>query len=183
MADERTIDDNNRLAWPFALGIDLRDSGSSALRRAVKGIDHELQRRQADISASANPSLADPILAERLAPESIMAETSPPDAAGAKYTLAPERYLPRLGQTVLYRSRTGDYDLAALVVRTADSSSMAAMARSRDTDDPMRPLAATEVDLVVLTPGVDGHYREQAVPMWEPAQFSQTPRPRTWRPA
>jgi hypothetical protein len=78
---------------------------------------------------------------------------------------------PTLGRIVHYRSKTGDYDLAAIVTATSSSLSPAGLARSD-----VSPLSSdTHVHLHVFTPGKARHYQEPNVP------FDPTGAPGTWR--
>lgn len=85
----------------------------------------------------------------------------------------------RLGDDVLYRSRTGDYWLAAKVARTDRSSSTVALGRAKRHGIDLAILTASEVDLVVFSPGgaansPHGTYFERTIP------HDPTGQPGTW---
>lgn len=78
---------------------------------------------------------------------------------------------PTLGRIVIYRSNTGDYDLAALVTATRDSLTPEGLSRNQ-----VCPIeSATHVHLHVFTPGKARHYQELNVP------FDPNGGPRSWR--
>lgn len=82
---------------------------------------------------------------------------------GLASVMAPE--LPHLGADVMYRSRTGDYWLAAKVSRTYLSSSPEALERAKGAGRLfMVDLKPDEVDLTVFTPG--GSYVEGEPSQW-----------------
>lgn len=85
---------------------------------------------------------------------------------------------PDLGRIVRYQSKTGDYELAAIICRNTDSSSDVAIARSADFIDgglAVLDRDASEVDLTVFTPGVCGTYPEHSIP------YDPDGAPGTWR--
>jgi hypothetical protein len=98
---------------------------------------------------------------------------------------------PTIGRTVIYRSRTGDYDLPAIITGTRETMSSVGLARA-DSEEGQRLILSTEthVHLHVFTPGAQGSYQEHDVPM-HPATLAEhigvrretraQPEPRTWR--
>jgi hypothetical protein len=97
--------------------------------------------------------------------------------------------VPTIGRIVIYRSKTGDYDLPAIITGTRDSMSAAGMARAGDDAEKLVLSTPTHVHLEVLTPGAQGRYQEHNVPMCPLTVAQQTgvaheapkPEPRSWR--
>lgn len=98
---------------------------------------------------------------------------------------------PTIGRIVTYRSKTGDYDLPAIITGTRETMSAAGLARA-DAEEGERLILSTEthVHLHVFTPGAQGSYQEHNVPM-HPTTLAEhigvrretraQPEPRTWR--
>lgn len=95
-------------------------------------------------------------------PENVGMSPDRSEAAGiAKAPPSP----PKLGEEVLYHSRTGDYWLAAKVCRTVHSSSPEAVERAQVQGRFfIQPLGLFQVDLTVFTPG--GSYVEGDPSQW-----------------
>lgn len=87
---------------------------------------------------------------------------------------------PSIGRIVTYRSKTGNYDVPAIVTATADSLWSEGVERG---DVP--PLDSPEhVHLHVLTPGAQGSYQEFNVPSADVVADGlnyETPPARSWR--
>lgn len=113
-------------------------------------------------------------------------DTSAIFADGDSTPIAADRRVgppPWLGAPVMYRSKTGDYWLAATVARTVHSSSPEALDRARTKQDRLFlvPLGLRDVDLVVLSsggrsgePSSTGTYVEHNIP------YDQSGAPGTW---
>lgn len=93
----------------------------------------------------------------------------------------------RLAEVVTYRSRTGGYDLAAIVTGTRDSVTDAGVASG----DVRQLSSPSHVHLQVFTPGKARHYQEFDVPQDDPGATSDValleagvaaePQPGHWR--
>lgn len=94
----------------------------------------------------------------------------------------------RLGEVVVYRSKTGGYDLAAIITGTSESLSPAGVEAGE-----VRPVSSTShVHLQVFTPGKARHYQEFDVPMDDLGATADAvllesgvlpePQPGHWRP-
>lgn len=92
-----------------------------------------------------------------------------------------------LGSVVIYRSKTGDYDLAAIVTATSETLSSGGVEAGE-----VKPLSdRTNVHLQVFTPGKARHYQEFDVPQDDvgattvqaviDAGVLPAPTPGTWR--
>jgi hypothetical protein len=77
---------------------------------------------------------------------------------------------------VVYRSKTGNYDVPAIVTATVDTLWSEGVERGD-----VEPLDSPQhVHLHVLTPGAQGSYQEFNVPFADPAAPG-APAPRSWR--
>lgn len=108
------------------------------------------------------------------------------DTYGAAMTATPAPRFPSLGSNVLYKSRTGDYSLAAKVARNCKSSSPEALHRATEAGRLfMTPLTLLQVDLCVFTPG--GSHVEGEPSQWTGTyaehhiEYDPDGRPGTWR--
>lgn len=129
--------------------IDLAEIDTDSLARLVQDAVDELRNRNIRSGDRAEPTHGD-------------------TGMTAMTPAHPEPRFPHLGSDVIYRSRTGDYSLAAKVARNAKSSSPEALHRGVEAGRLfMVPLTLLEVDLTVFTPG--GSYVEG-----EPSQWTGT---------
>jgi hypothetical protein len=98
---------------------------------------------------------------------------------------------PSIGRIVLYRSKTGDYDLPAVITGTRDSMSAMGLVRTSQEEGERLVLSTdTHVHLEVMTPGEKGRYQEHNVPQ-HAATLAESigvrregrpePEPGTWR--
>lgn len=113
------------------------------------------------------------------------AEPTQGEAGMTAMAPTPAPRFPHLGSDVIYRSRTGDYSLAAKVARNAKSSSPEALHRGVEAGRLfMVPLTLLEVDLTVFTPG--GSYVEGEPSQWtgtyaeHAIKYSADGEPGTW---
>lgn len=82
---------------------------------------------------------------------------------------------PSIGRIVLYRSRTGNYTLPAVVTATQDTL----WAEGVERGDVPGLASEQHVHLHVFTPGTQGSYAEHDVPMDDRAAGEQAPG--SWR--
>jgi hypothetical protein len=106
---------------------------------------------------------------------------------------------PTIGRIVIYRSRTGDYDVPAIVTATTETLNPKGVELGH-----VPPLSCdTNVHLTVFTPGrpgkrrgaddflvesehgrsenVAGCYQEWDIPRWAPVGLGSEPTPGSWR--